>query len=105
FGDVDSLQVGLLAVATCLVLAARSEGGSSLTALGSQGFLSAMVAALISVAAYRLFRRGGLLLLSPAGSPPRLATAVAAITPLATLLGGAWVVSVILGVHLAELPP
>jgi PTS system cellobiose-specific IIC component len=88
-------------LAFLLVASPQIAGGEPATHLDNTGLFTAIVISLISVEVYRFFIRRNLIITMPAGVPPAIANAFAALIPGAVIIFGWWAIRFLLNLDIA----
>ena len=84
-----------------LVASPQLAGGEPASFLDNSGLFTAIVVALISVEVYRFFIQRNLVISMPAGVPPAIANAFAALIPGFVIVFGWWILRFLLNIDLA----
>jgi PTS system cellobiose-specific IIC component len=84
-----------------LVASPQIAGGEPATFLDNSGLFTAIVVALISVEVYRFFIARNIVITMPAGVPPAIANAFAALIPGTVIVFGWWVIRFLLNLDIA----
>ncbi len=84
-----------------LVASPQLAGGEAGTFLDNTGLFTAIVVAVVSVEVYRFFIKRNLIITMPAGVPPAIANAFAALIPGTVIIFGWWVIRFLLNFDLA----
>ena len=89
-------------LAFLLVASPQIAGGEPATHLDNTGLFTAILVSLISVEVYRFFIKRNLIITMPAGVPPAIANAFAALIPGAVIIFGWWAIRFLLNLDIAE---
>ncbi len=89
-------------LAFMLVASPQVVGGEPATFLDNSGLFTAIVVTLITVEVYRFFIERNLVVTMPAGVPPAIANAFAALIPGTAIVFGWWVVRFLLNIDIAD---
>ena len=84
-----------------LIASPQVASGEAATFLDNSGLFTAIVVALITVEVYRFFIQRNLVITMPAGVPPAIANAFAALIPGAVIVFGWWTIRFLLNIDLA----
>jgi PTS system cellobiose-specific IIC component len=85
-----------------LIASPQLAGGEPATHLDNSGLFTAIIVALVSVEVYRFFIQRNLVITMPAGVPPAIANAFAALIPGAVIIFGWWAIRFLLNFDLAD---
>jgi len=100
---LDPLMPVLFAlVSFVLVASPQVAGGEPATHLDNSGLFTAILIALLTVEVYRFFIQRNLIVTMPAGVPPAIANAFAALVPGAVIILGWWAIRFLLNLDIAE---
>src|SRR5688500_4714400 len=100
---LDPLMPVLFALASFILVASpQVAGGEPATRLDNSGLFTAILISLISVEVYRFFIQRNLVISMPAGVPPAISNAFAALVPGAAIILGWWVIRFLIGLDIAE---
>ena len=89
-------------LAFLLVASPQLAGGEPATHLDNTGLFTAILVSLITVEVYRFFIERNLVITMPAGVPPAIANAFAALIPGAVIVFGWWLIRFLLNIDIAE---
>ena len=84
-----------------LVASPQIAGGEPATFVDNSGLFTAIIVSLISVEVYRIFIERNLVITMPAGVPPAIANAFAALIPGAVIVFGWWIIRFLLNLDIA----
>jgi PTS system cellobiose-specific IIC component len=85
-----------------LVASPQLAGGEPATHVDNTGLFTAILVSLVTVEVYRFFIQRNLVITMPAGVPPAIANAFAALIPGAVIVFGWWVIRFLLSIDIAE---
>jgi PTS system cellobiose-specific IIC component len=100
---LDPLMPVIFAFLSFLLVASpQLAGGEPATHLDNTGLFTAILVSLITVEVYRFFIERNLVITMPAGVPPAIANAFAALIPGAVIVFGWWIIRFLLNIDIAE---
>ncbi len=85
-----------------LVASPQLVDGEAATFLDNSGLFTAIIVSLITVEVYRLFIERNLVITMPAGVPPAIANAFAALIPGTVIVFGWWIIRFLLNIDIAD---
>lgn len=99
---LDPLMPVIFAFLSFLLVASPGvAGGEPATHLDNTGLFTAILISIVSVEVYRFFIQRNLIIQMPAGVPPAIANAFAALIPGAVIIFGWWVIRFLLNLDIA----
>lgn len=100
---LDPVMPLIFALLSFLLIASpQVAGGEAATHLDNTGLFTAILIALVTVEVYSFFIKRNLVITMPAGVPPAIANAFAALIPGAAIVFGWWVIRFLLNIDIAE---
>lgn len=100
---LDPVMPLIFAFLSFLLMASpQVAGGEPATYLDNSGLFTAILVSVVTIEVYRFFIQRNLVITMPAGVPPAIANAFAALVPGAVIIFGWWVIRFLLNIDIAE---